>query len=67
MNESRRYGTFLNVAQLIVINLVIILIYTGHFPTEARKSMPFLIDDDQQSRFNRPGELWTHIKIAQFT
>lgn len=64
MNKTRRSGRFLNVAQFIVINLVIILIYTGHFPTEAKNSMPFLIDDDQQSRLNRPGEFRAHIKTA---
>lgn len=52
-----RSGSFLNVSKFIVINLVIILIYLCYFPSEARKSMPLLIDDEQQIRLNRPGKL----------
>ncbi|XP_031627582.1 dorsal-ventral patterning protein Sog isoform X2 [Contarinia nasturtii] len=51
---TSRIGTFFNVAQFIVINLVIILICLGNMPTEARKQMPLLIDDDTQTRMNRP-------------
>lgn len=64
MNVTRHNGTFFNVVKLIVINLVIILIYAGHFPTQARKLVPFLIDDDQHSRLNRPGELNKYKKIT---
>lgn len=53
---TRGIGTFFNVAQLIVINLVITLVCLSSAPTEARKQMPLLIDDDTQSRLNRPGE-----------
>lgn len=40
-----------------VLCLVLILIYSGGFTSEARRLMPLLIDDNQQSRSNRPGEL----------
>lgn len=65
MAAARRIGTFLSVAQFIVINLVIILICTGYRPTEARKQMPMLIDDDtHHSRMNRPGKsLFTRLLL----
>lgn len=62
---TRRIGTFFNVAQLIVINLVIILICLSYSPTEARKQMPLLIADDTQSRMNRPGKLKSTQKTVQ--
>lgn len=63
MVPTRRIGTFFNVAQFIVINLVIILICLGYSPTaEARKQMPLLIDDESQhNRMNRPGKFQSNI------
>lgn len=64
---ARRIGTFLSVAQFIVINLVIILICMGYRPTEARKQMPMLIDDDtQHSRMNRPGKFFSTRLLLHF-
>lgn len=64
---TRKIGTFFNVAQFIVINLVIILICLGN-TTEARKQMPSLIDDDTPTRSYRPGKFefnffYTHISF----
>lgn len=50
----------LEVAQFIVINLVIIFVAAVCcFATaaDARKPMPLLIDDDQHVRLNKPGKL----------
>lgn len=54
---ARRNGTFFNVAQFFVINLVIIFVCLRYVPVQARKIPPLMIEDDGFKRMNRPGEL----------
>lgn len=56
IEPRRRINALFNVAQLIVMNLVIIVMCLNDSEMEARQQMPLLIHDDSYSRLIRQGK-----------